>query len=353
MRPSDRTIRSILAMSALSVAVLATPLASAAGADPSTATPAQKKEAMDHFTAGKQAFEAKNFEKAATELRASLEVVDSPNARLELARALRDGGKLDEAWTEYERVVQDATKLAAKEDRYRKTADAATTERTDVEAKLAFVLVAVAHPPAGAVLKVGGKTVPQDQWDDPIVAPAGAVDVVLSDASGKELARQTVMATVGQKLPVDLDAQPPPAPVPAAPHEVAAEDKPDNGPPPAETPPPPPASSGRAKLRPWAYVAGGVGVAGLATFTVLGLMANSNYSDLQGACPNHACPPSKSSEIDNGKTFQTVANVGLVVGIVGVATGATLFVLSLGGKSAPATTGLVVGPSFVGLRGTL
>jgi len=347
MRPSDRTIRSIMALSALSLAVLATPLASAAGADPSSATPAQKKEAMDHFTAGKQAFEAKNYEKAAMELRASLEVVDSPNARLELARALRDGGKLDEAWAEYERVVQDATKLAAKEERYAKTADAATTERTDVEAKLAFVLVAVAHPPAGAVLKVGGKTVSQDQWDEPIVAPAGAVDVVLTDATGKELARQTVMATVGQKLPVDLDAQ-----APVAPHEVAAEDKPDNGPPPQDTTPPP-SSSGRAKLRPWAYVAGGVGVAGLATFGIFGLMSNSNYSDLQGACPNHACPSSKSSEIDNGKTFQTVANVGLVVGIVGVAAGATLFVLSLGGKSAPATTGLVVGPSFVGLRGTL
>jgi len=353
MRPSDRTIRSILAVSALSLAALtlAAPPAYAAGADPSSATAAQKKEAMDHFTTGKQAFEAKNYEKAAIELRASLEVVDSPNARLELARALRDGGKLGDAWAEYERVVQDATKLAAKEERYAKTADAATTERTDVEAKLAFVVVTVAHAPADGVLKVGGKTVPPDQWVEPIVAPAGAVDVVLSDASGKELARQTVMATVGQKLPVDLDAQPAPPPAAPAPHDVAAEDKPDNGPPPADTTPPA-SSSGRAKLRPWAYVAGGVGVAGLATFTIFGLMSNSNYSDLQNSC-HPGCPASKSSEIDNGKTYQLVANIGLGVGIVGVAAGATLFVLSLGGKSAPATTGLVVGPSFVGVRGTL
>ncbi|HEX8791900.1 MAG TPA: tetratricopeptide repeat protein [Polyangiaceae bacterium] len=352
MRPSDRTIRSILAVSALSLVALATPLASAAGADPSTATAAQKKEAMDHFTAGKQALETKNYEKAVAELRASLDVVDSPNARLELARALRDAGKLADAWTEYERVVQDATKLAAKEERYAKTADAATTERTDVEAKLAFVIVTVAHAPADGVLKVGGKTVPQDQWVEPIVAPAGAVDVVLTDASGKELARQTVMAAVGQKLPVDLDAQP--APAPAAPHEVAAEDKPDMGPAPSDTTPPP-ASSGRAGLRPWAYVAGGVGVAGLAAFTIFGLMANSNFSDLQNSChPLSACPSSKSGEIDSGKTDQIIANIGLGVGIVGVAAGATLFVLSLGGKSAPAaSTGLVVGPSFVGVRGTL
>jgi hypothetical protein len=184
------------------------------------------------------------------------------------------------------------------------------------------------------------------------VAPAGAVDVVVSDASGKELARQTVMATVGQKLPVDLDAQPAAAPALAAPKEVAPEDKPDfSSPPPADTTPPP-SSSGRANLRPWAYVAGGLGVAGFATFAVFGLMSNSNYSDLQSAC-HPGCPASKSSEIDNGKTYQLVANIGLGVGIVGVAAGATLFALSFGGKSTPASTGLVVGPSFIGVRGTL
>ena len=162
MRSSDRTIRSILAVSALSLATLATPLASAAGADPSSATAAQKKEAMDHFTAGKQAFEEKNYEKAAMELRASLDVVNSPNARLELARALRDGGKLDQAWAEYERVVQDATKLAAKEPRYTKTADAATTERTDVESKLAFVIVTVAHARASSRRALGLLTTSSD-----------------------------------------------------------------------------------------------------------------------------------------------------------------------------------------------
>jgi hypothetical protein len=82
-------------------------------------------------------------------------------------------------------------------------------------------------------------------------------------------------------------------------------------------------------------------------------MSNSDYSDLQSSC-HPGCPASKSSEIDNGKTNQLIANIGLGLGIAGVAAGATLFVLSLGGKSAPAaTTGLVVGPGFVGLRGTL
>jgi hypothetical protein len=327
--------------------VLVTSASFAAGVTPAEATPTQKIDAMTHFTAGKHALEEKNWEKAAIELRSSIEIVNSPNARLELARALRDGGKNDEAWEEYGRVAADATKLAATEERYAKTAEAANAERTALEPKLAFLAVTVAHAPADATLKAGGRTVPPDHWLDPIVVSAGAVDVVLSDASGKELARQTVSATVGEKTPAVLDAQPaPPRPVGPDP-----DDKPDVQPVQRETVAAP---ADRSKLRPYAYVAGGVGVVGLGLFAAFGLMDNSTYKNLQSACQNNACPPSKQSDIDSGRTQQTVANIGLVVGAVGVATGATLFILSLGSKSAPAAaTGLVVAPGYLGLRGSL
>jgi hypothetical protein len=107
-----------------------------------------------------------------------------------------------------------------------------------------------------------------------------------------------------------------------------------------------------------AYVAGGVGAAGLITFAIFGAMEKSAYSSLQSACPNNVCPPSKSGDISSGKTDQVVANVALGVGLVGVAAGATLFVMSLGGSSSPsasqaASTSLVVSPTFIGLRGSL
>jgi hypothetical protein len=362
MRTIDLTLRTLAACCTLSAALLASPPSLAAGVSPSDATPAQKKEAMDHFMTGKQAIEAKNWEKAALELRASLDAVDSPNARLELARALRESGNLVESWAEYKRVFDSATALASKEPRYAQTAEAATSERGELESKLAFVVVTIQNAPADASLKVGGKSIPSSEWVAPIVVPAGTVDVVLSDASGKELARQTVTATVGQKTPTTVDAKPGAAAAPGAPPVPAnpdPDDKPDFKPGegnPADTGTTS-GGGGNAKLRTYAYIAGGVGVAGLAMFTIFGLMDNSTYSDLQSACPNNACPASKQSEIDSGRTQQTLANVGLVVGAVGVATGATLFVLSLS-KSSPApaaapATGLVVTPGFVGLRGTL
>jgi hypothetical protein len=338
---------------------LVSPVALADGVSPGDATAAQKKQAMEHFTAGKTAAGSKSFEKAIEELRASLDVVNSPNARLELARALRDVGQTGDAWAEYGRVGDDARRLSGSEGKYAQAADAASAERAEVEHKLAFVTVTIAHPPLVATLRVGGRPVPPAQWSAPVITPEGAVDVVLVDDGGKELARQTVLAVVGQKTAVALDAEPaPPPPPPAAPAVENPDDKPDFSHAPEATTAPP---SDRSHLRPYAYVAGGVGIAGLAVFTTFGLISHSDFNDLRSACPNVSCPSSKAGEISDGRSFQTIANVGLVVGLVGAASGATIFVLSLGGKSpdsAPsASTGtsasLFVAPGYFGVRGSL
>jgi hypothetical protein len=352
MRSVDGILRPLLARCVLGMAVLVPSVAAAAGVAPNDATAAQKKDATDHFTAGKQALESKNWEKATLELRASLDVVDSPNARLVLARALRDSGSLPDAWTEYGRVIATATKLAVLEARYSQTADAATSERGEIEGKLAFVTVTVAHAPADATLKAGGRTVPTSEWSAPIVVPSGAVDVVLSSADGTELTRQTVAATVGQKTAVALDAQPAPPKPPSgkAATDTDDTDKADEVHNKAVVPPPPPPDS---KLRPYAYIAGGVGLAGFATFAIFGLMDKSTYGDLQNSCPNNVCPPGKATEVDSGKTQQAVANVGLVIGAVGLATGVTLFLLSPSKSSSAPATGLFVGPGYVGLGGSL
>jgi hypothetical protein len=102
-----------------------------------------------------------------------------------------------------------------------------------------------------------------------------------------------------------------------------------------------------------AYIAGGVGVIGFATFAIFGEMAQSTYNDLQNACGGGPCPPSKSDEISSGKSKQLIANVGLAVGIVGVAAGATLFVLSIPKSSSPSSAALVVSPNWIGVRVSL
>ena len=100
---------------------------------------------------------------------------------------------------------------------------------------------------------------------------------------------------------------------------------------------------------------------GFVTFAIAGVSANNTSADLAAKCGTKPCPASLANEISRGKTEQTVANVGLVFGILGAAAGTTFLVLDLTSKrSAPAApdeppapkASLVFGPSYVGLHGT-
>jgi hypothetical protein len=364
------------ALAGLLLAAAIVPNALAAAAALAEASAAQKREALQHFVAGKRAAKGKKWERAVSELRASLEIVNSPNARLVLSRALRDSGLLGDAWEEYGRTAADASKLAGREPQYTQTASAAVKERGEIEGRLAFLTVSLVNAPDGAALIVGGRAIPPEQWGAPISVAPGTVDVVVTDASGQEIARQTVGAAVGGKKFVSLDAKGHTetlagAPVAPAPGAAPAATTPAAPPvvPPAALPASAPASAesssvdatadaaahpgDRTGLRPYAYVAGRVGAAGLLAFGILGAMDHSTYSDLQGAC-HPGCPADKQGEISTGRTEQTLANVGLVVGIMGVAAGATLFVLSIPPKMTPGgDAALVVTPGYVGLRGSL
>lgn len=106
-------------------------------------------------------------------------------------------------------------------------------------------------------------------------------------------------------------------------------------------------------MRTWAYVAGGVGAGGLVTFAVFGVLARSTYNDLQNQCSGGPCPPDKAGEIASGRTAQTVANVGLVLGVLGAGAGATLFVLSRPKDGQAPAVAIIGAPAWIGVEGRL
>ncbi len=86
-----------------------------------------------------------------------------------------------------------------------------------------------------------------------------------------------------------------------------------------------------------AYVLGGLGVASLGAFAILGITGKSTLSDLQNGCgKTHSCDP---SDVDAVKTKLMVADISLGVGVLSLGVAAALFFTS---KNAPAkpTTGL-------------
>jgi hypothetical protein len=92
-----------------------------------------------------------------------------------------------------------------------------------------------------------------------------------------------------------------------------------------EQPPAEGEKTGPGPLRLPAYIAGGVGAAGLIGFAVFGIMASGSQSDLE----NSGCKPNCSqSDVDSIKTKYLIANISLGVGIVGIGAGVTMFLLS-------------------------
>lgn len=331
--------RPLVASLALGLALAMTALpADAAGVLPSRATPAQREQATARFAKGKEHQTAGRFEAAITELNASLDIVASPNTRLMIGRCHRELGHLVAAYNELGRAATDARELAKEDAKYEKTAEAALAERNEIAAKLGLLEVSVANAEPTTTLRVGGEEVPRAAWSEPVATMPGDTEVVV-ETPGKPPVKKTVTAQAGQRVAVAVDGNPPVAPVTEPPKTEVSTSKP-------------------ASLRPLAYVAGGVAVVGLGTFVVAGLMSRSTYSDLEGACPGGTCPRDRAEDISRGKTEQTLANVGLVVGLVGAAAGVTLFVLSRPkNDAAPATAQVpaarfVARPSSFALEGT-
>jgi hypothetical protein len=349
-----RNVRRGLACTCIVVSLSFAPSALAAGVDPTSASADQKTQAMRHFKSGKDMLTAHKYDAALTELRASFDVVASPNVRLLIARCLRDMGKPAEAWTEYGATAEGARALAPKDAYYEKTAETADAEQKEVQGKIALVTVNVEHATDATKLTAAGVAIDRAHWGKPLAFAPGSVDFVVS-ADGKDVVKSQLAVAAGDTKSINLDAAPPKPvaekpPAPPSDKPVADEDKPSFAP---ETPPPAPAEPKPTSLRPYAFVAGGVAVAGLVTFAIFGSLEKGTYSNLQSECKSGPCPPGHADEISSGRTQQTIANVGLVVGVAAAVTSGVLFVVSAPKSSPSSQTAIVVGPSFVGVRGSL
>lgn len=101
---------------------------------------------------------------------------------------------------------------------------------------------------------------------------------------------------------------------------------------PAPEAPPPASEEASDGLRVGALVAAGVGVLGFGTFAVAGTLSRLNTNKAIDECgeTGDICTPSEVKEFqDNEALYNPIANVGVVVGLVGAATAVVLFALSM------------------------
>jgi tetratricopeptide (TPR) repeat protein len=289
---------------------------------------ASAKKATALFGKALDLYNAKKYALALEQFKLSYAEVPSPNSHLYIARCMGRLGDMHTAYNEFDKVIAESAERGKTEDKYLRTGETARLERDELLSKVALVTVNVAHPGPTTTVRLGDAEIAREQWDKPFAIPPGAVEAKIS-AGDRVIASQSATIAAGQSHTLVLDA--------AAAPVVAIGTDPEGQ---------PTTKSSKSALRPAGIIVGSVGVAGFVLF--------ATYSSLEKECGTGPCPTSRADDISSGKTQQTLANVGLVVGAVGVAAGATLLVLSLGkGKSAPApTTGLIVGPGYVGVNGT-
>jgi len=307
----------------------------AAGVDPSKATPVQREQAQSRFLKGRKYYDTRNYAAAVDEFRASHDIVASPNSLLFLARALRQKGDLVAAYVEFDKARVEAQELARDDSRYDKAGEAASTERDALTSKLGFVVIEVQHAGPDTTLKIGGDTIRRAGWGEPAPVLPGTTEIDV-ETPGQPKVTSSVTVSAGQTEHTHIDAQSSPAPEKAK-AEVS----------------PAPANGHRETMRTAAYVAGGVGAAGLVTFLVAGVLSNRTYGDLQSTCGKGPCTSSSSNdEISRGKTQQTIANVGLVAFVLGAGAGVTLFVLSQPHKDNTASARVLFDATGVKVRGS-
>lgn len=299
--------------------------------------------ATDLFKKATDLFKANKFAPALELFKQSYSLVPSPNSHLYIARCLAQLGDARNAWLEFDRT---ATEASAGGPKYAPTRDSALQERDEVAAKLSLVTIVVQPADPGMTVRVGAYVVPPDRLGKPYPVDPGATEVLV-EIPGKAPLRQPLSVTRGERREVAVNT--------AATVMLG----PGPGGPVGEAPPP---RRGLNGLRIGGIIAGAVGVAGFVMFAAEGVASKSTYNSLNTACGGkQGCPTpiggraNADNLISTGKTQQAIANAGLAIGIVGVAAGATLLVLSA--RRAPADAGtptadLVVGPTWVGARGT-
>ncbi len=262
-----------------------------------------------------KAAKAKKHDDALAAFKESYGAVASPNSHLMIARELAELGRHEEAWSEYDKTIAEAEAAAQADPKYANAATSAKNEQAELKAKLAFVKLTVTGAGPGSRVTVRGKEIAEADWNKPVVVTPGSVRVELVSSDGKETVKE-VDAAAGGEVAVDLS---PAAPAPAAgtgagSGEASAKVEASTG--------------GGPSMRTWAYIAGGVGVAGLATFGIFGAMNNAKHSKLEDECKDGVCPSNLEEERDAGKSYQTIANVGLIVGVVGLGAGTALYLMS-------------------------
>jgi hypothetical protein len=276
---------------------------------------------------GREAFNAGDYETALALFRRAYSLYPAPTVVLYEARSLEKMGLFVEAAQAYARTTElpvDAQSPL----RFTEAMDAARQEGQALRARIPSLTVKIEGARAddpNLKVSINGLRLDATQLGRAQSVNPGTYRVAGSVGPQRSAEREVVLAAA-QNLTLVLDV---------APTRVAT---------PLGTATPSANDSWAAQTRDipvLVYVAGGVGVTGVGTGLVAGLLANSKHAEAERECPEHHCAAgSRGSEaVDAFRSLRTLSTVSYGIGAVGLAAGIVLWATTSGTSGTDADVG--------------
>jgi hypothetical protein len=283
--------------------LVATTTAGVAFAEPSQQDIAQARELGGQAQA---AFEAGNYAESEKLWVSAASHFNAPTITLGLARTQVKLGKLLAARESYNRMIRENVDTANLSPAFKEALESAKTEGAALAPRIANVLISV-EGASSAQVTLDGQPVPAAELGVKRPTDPGS-HVVRAEAPGYKAAEMSFQLAEGgmaeTKLKLEKDV------VAAAPVDTGKAVEADT-------------SKGGNKTL--AYVALGVGGVGIAVGAITGIVAIGKHGTLKDKCPDGKCPDDAKSDVDSYKTMGTLSTVGFIVGGVGIAAGAVLW----------------------------
>jgi hypothetical protein len=298
------------------------------------------------FDQGLKDMLAGRYDKGCPELAESQRLDPEPGTLFTLAECERKQGKIATAaahYDDYLRLFDHMTPDQQKDQRGRD--QVSKQERAAITPFIPKLTLRLPpNAPPSTVVKLSGKQLDSPSLGVPLPVDPGSYTVT-TQVPGGPVHEQSLVINKGENKDVTLEVDVP-HPAQRAPANSA----------PASPKTEPVASS--SSQRTWAYVAGGVGVAGVVTGSVAGVLAFGKKSTVDKDCKGLTCTPEGKQAVDSGRTDALISTIGFSVGAAGLIAGAVLLLTAPRHAPAPAdragvafTGGASAGGAWVGAEG--
>ncbi len=267
---------------------------------------AQEDVATKRFQEGRDAAKREDYATACPKFRESFALAAKAGTLLNLADCEEKTGKLASSLGAYTRLLE---MLPVGDDRIGLVRD----RKEQLEKLVPRVVI---RSDAGDITKMSFDDSPLPTSQIGVAFPVDrGGHILVVERTNRPALRIELVVKDGERREIRIPAA---EMTPAAPSARKQEDPPPTRPVPLEQP----AKTSGGTIPTVAYVAGGVGAAGIIVSAITGVMALSKKSTMKDHCNERVeCDATGFDAASSGKTLSTVSTVGFAVGLVGLGVG--------------------------------